>query len=90
MTKAAKIAISLPDDLLQDIERECKASGETRSELFRRAVRAYLRREREREMEEQYIRGYEQFPETEEEVAWAEYTTQVVMAENPWEGGDER
>ncbi len=90
MTKTAKIAISLPNDLLQDIERECKASGETRSELFRRAVRAHLRRERQRELEEQYIRGYTEMPETEEEVGWIHAAGLAALAQVPWdEGRDE-
>ena len=66
MGKTAKIAISLPEEMLQSVERERRASGETRSEFFRRAVEAFLRRQRERQMEEEYIRGYQEQPETEE------------------------
>ena len=85
MTKAAKIAISLPEDLLQGIDSRCKASGESRSAFLRRAVEVYLRRERERELEEQYVRGYQQFPETEEEIALATSMAHIALAENPWE-----
>ena len=81
----AKIAISLPDKFLESIERECKSRGETRSEFFRHAVEAFLHRERERQLEEQYIRGYQQYPETAEEVAIAESTLAEVLADNPWE-----
>ena len=90
MSKTVKIAISLPGDVLEGIERERRARGESRSEFLRRAVEAFLRREREREAIEQYIRGYQQQPETAEEVAFAESTLQAVMAENPWEDGDEQ
>jgi metal-responsive CopG/Arc/MetJ family transcriptional regulator len=81
----AKIAISLPDKFLESIEKECRARGETRSEFFRRAVESFLRRERERLLEEQYIRGYRQYPETAEEIAIAEATLVEALADNPWE-----
>ena len=90
MSKSAKIAISLPQELLKEIERESGARGVTRSEYLRRAVEAFLRREREREAIEQYIRGYQQYPETTEEIALAESTTLLAMAENPWEGDEEQ
>ena len=84
MRKTARITISLQEDLLQDIERESRASGETRSEFLRRAVEALLRRERQREAIEQYIQGYSQHPETQEELGWVEASSQEVLAEYPW------
>ena len=89
MNKTAKIAISLPESLLQGIERERTARGETRSQFVRQAVEAYLRRERERKDIEQYIRGYQQYPETPEEVAWAEFASQSALEESPWEDTDQ-
>ncbi|MDP6495372.1 MAG: ribbon-helix-helix protein, CopG family [Dehalococcoidia bacterium] len=90
MPKSAKIAIRLPESLLRDIQRECEARQETRSEFLRRAVEVYLRKERERELEAQYIRGYLEMPETEEETAIAEYTSRFAFAANPWEDDDEQ
>ena len=81
----AKIAISLPDDVLQEVEKERNASGETRSEFFRRAVKALLKREREREAVEQYVRAYQEMPETEEELGWVEAASQAVLEEYPWD-----
>jgi metal-responsive CopG/Arc/MetJ family transcriptional regulator len=80
-----KIAISLPDEMLQVVEAERQASGETRSEFFRRAMDEFLRRKMEREAIEQYIQGYQRYPETPEEVMLAESTLQTVLAEYPWE-----
>ena len=48
----AKIAISLPDEVLQAVEKERLASGQSRSEFFRNAVEAFLRQRRDRELEE--------------------------------------
>ena len=81
----AKIAISLPDDVYQAVEKARLANGESRSQFFRRVVEAYLARERERKAIEQYIRGYQQYPETKEEVELAESTLQYAFDEDSWE-----
>ncbi len=85
----AKIAISLPDDVLRDVEKERQASGESRSQFFRRAAIALLKRQREREWDQQYIRAYQEMPETEEEFAGLRSAGLEVLAELPWDEGDE-
>ena len=85
MTKVAKVAISLPEDILEVVEQERKARGESRSEFFRRAVEELLRQERERATVEKYIRGYQKMPETTEEIEAALSLTAPVLAEEPWE-----
>ena len=86
----AKIAISLPDEVLQAVEQERLARGESRSAFFRRAVEQLLRREREREADQRYVRGYLEFPETEEEDVWVRAAGLMALAEEPWEDGDEQ
>ena len=81
----AKIAISLPDETLREVEKERLATGESRSQFFRRAVEERLRRAREREDVEQYIRGYLKYPETREEIALAESTLAYAFDEDSWE-----
>ena len=85
MPKTAKIAISLPEDVLNAVEREREESGESRSEFFRRAVEMLLRRRREQEMSQQYIRAYQRMPETKEEVTAAYRAASSILAEEPWE-----
>ena len=85
MSKTAKIAISLPERLLQDIERERKARGETRSAFLRYAAEEFLRRKRVHELEQQYIRAYKKYPETKGERAIAESLIPYALADNPWE-----
>ena len=85
MSKTAKIAISLPEDLLQVLEAWRKACGQTRSEFFRQAVEAFLRREQERELDEQYVRGYLETPETDEEAAWVQAVGITSLAGEPWD-----
>ena len=85
----AKIAISLPEETFQAVEKERLANGMSRSEFFRRAVEEHLRRVKEREDVEQYIKGYLKYPETKDEIALAEATLGYVMAENPWDDESE-
>ncbi len=84
MAKVSKIAISLPEEVLTAVERERKESGESRSQIFRRAVDLLLRQRKEREVNEQYILAYEQIPETKEEIAAAYHAASTILAEEPW------
>ena len=86
----AKIAISLPDEVYQAVEKERLAKGVSRSEFFRRAAEDHLRRAKERELEEQYVRGYLENPETPEELEWVFKAGLEALAENPWEEGEDR
>ncbi len=85
MSKVAKIAISLPRDTLEAIEQERKATGESRSELFRRAVEAFLRERRQSDSVERYLRGYRAHPETTAEVKAVHAASAAALAEEPWE-----
>ena len=84
MSKTSKVAISLPEEVLAAVEREREESGESRSQIFRRAVGLLLRQRKEKEMSEQYIRAYQQLPETKEEVAAAHHAASTILAEEPW------
>ena len=81
----AKIAISLPEEMLQAVELERRATGESRSQFFRRAVEERLRRERDREDIARYIEGYQKYPETEDELAFAESALLYAFDEDSWE-----
>ena len=85
MPKTSKIAISLPEEVLTAVEREREESGESRSQIFRRAVGLLLRQRKEREMSEKYIRAYQQVPETKEEVTAARHSASTILAEEPWQ-----
>ncbi len=84
MSKVARIAISLPEEVLGDVERERQESGESRSQFFRRAVEVLLRCQREQEMGERYMRAYQRMPETVEEVEAARRAASTILAEEPW------
>ena len=83
----AKIAISLPDEVLEAIEKERMASGISRSEYFRRTVEEHLRREKQKEDVARYIQGYLDDPETPEEMEWVVRAGLEALADLPWEDG---
>jgi metal-responsive CopG/Arc/MetJ family transcriptional regulator len=85
MPKTSKIAISIPEEVLNAVEKERRESGESRSQIFRRAVDLLLRQRKEREKSELYIQAYEKLPETIEEVTAARHAASTILAEEPWE-----
>ena len=88
----AKIAISLPDEVLEAVEKERLGRSKvlSRSEFIKRAVQQYLKTESESSLEEQYIRGYLEQPETAGESECLGEAAAEVFAKNPWnqEGRD--
>ncbi len=86
----SKIAISLPQEVFLAIESARKASGESRSQFLRRAVEAYLRRQKEQELDEQYIQGYSEQPETPQEAGGLYSAGLAALAQEPWDDGDNR
>ena len=84
MPKTTKIAISLPSEMLTDVEQERRDSGESRSEFFRRAAQVLLRRRREQDMSERYVRAYQQTPETKGEIEAARRSASAILSEESW------
>jgi len=84
MAKVTKIAISIPEEMLNAVEKEREESGESRSQVFRRAIELLLRQRKEQELSEQYIQAYRQMPETEEEVKAARQAAISILAEESW------
>lgn len=53
-----KTAISIPDDIFEEAEEAAKQLGVSRSELFTRAIKAYLGERSERAITHSYNAGY--------------------------------
>jgi len=66
-----KIAMSLDEQLLEEIERVRGRTGESRSALIRRALDMLLETERRRQRISEYVEGYRRRPEPEKMVAAA-------------------
>jgi metal-responsive CopG/Arc/MetJ family transcriptional regulator len=84
MSKSAKVAISLPEDMLEAIEQVRRTRGESRSEFFRRAAEKLLKQEQEARALNAYVRGYCATPESKEEVEPVHRAGIAVLAEEPW------
>jgi metal-responsive CopG/Arc/MetJ family transcriptional regulator len=85
MKKSEKIAISLPSDVLKAVNAQCKGTGESRSAFFRRAAGELLRRQKEQEAIKRYIKGYQKYPETAEEMEPISKLGLKMLARESWE-----
>ena len=81
----ASINLTLPDDMLEIIERERASTGETQSEFFVRLIEAFAKQQKEAEDIERYRRGYEKYPETKEEMAWIEAAQKDAFPADYWD-----
>jgi hypothetical protein len=79
----AKVAISLPQDLLEAIEAARHTYGETRSQFFRRAVEALLDTRRGQDLDRCYVQAYQQTPETLDEGLYP--AALAALAQEPWD-----
>jgi metal-responsive CopG/Arc/MetJ family transcriptional regulator len=85
MSAIRKIAISLPSELVSDLERIRKQTGETRSAFIRRALELAMAERKQRVQIARYLEGYRKHPETAKEIKAAEAAATALLAEEPWE-----
>jgi len=84
MKPSVKIAISMPGDLLGQVDRARRRRKETRSQYFREAAAARLATSLTTAAEE-YRHGYRDQPETADEVAAANQSAIAILAAEPWD-----
>jgi len=85
---SSKVAVSLPADLLADVERYRRRSGESRSAVVRRALERLLDARVEADAVREYVEAYRRTPETAEEAALSTPSSEELAAlarEHPWE-----
>jgi metal-responsive CopG/Arc/MetJ family transcriptional regulator len=70
MGQSTKVSISLPPSLLKKVDRLRRATGETRSQLFRRAIGQVLEGENRTAAVTRYLEGYRTYPEGADEPYW--------------------
>jgi metal-responsive CopG/Arc/MetJ family transcriptional regulator len=68
---SSKLAVSIPDDLLREVERARRRRGLSRSAVVQTGLRAWLKAQRDAERVKRYVDAYRRHPETDEEVAEA-------------------
>ena len=81
----AKISISLPKETLEVVDRERRSTGETRSQLFRRALDTLLAQAREKEAAERYVASYLAEPEEEYDVDDVDALGAEVLERERWD-----
>lgn len=81
-----KIAITVDEGLLAEVERLRSHTGESRSAVFSRALRQLLRVREHDDRVAEYIAAYRAHPETAEEVDAAERLARESLSHAPpWE-----
>lgn len=85
MKKLSRITISLPTELLSEVEEKLAREDENRSATIRRLIEDALKGAKEKADVEQYIRAYKEQPQTEEEFGWTEALLGETLEDVPWE-----
>jgi metal-responsive CopG/Arc/MetJ family transcriptional regulator len=67
-----KVAISIPDELLAEVDAESRATQISRSRLFAMAAASFVEERRRARAIDQYVRSYAEHPETDQEVEASE------------------
>lgn len=85
MPKTTKVAISLPQGVLAAADREVAARGTNRSQLISLAIAHFLKHEGAKLESEQYMRGYIEQPEAEDDFPGLDHLASKALADEPWE-----
>ena len=85
--KAEKVAISLDRALLDRAEKLRQTTGESRSALVGRALRALLHTEAKARRVAEYVDGYRRLPETPREIDVARKLARRSAANVDWDDG---
>jgi metal-responsive CopG/Arc/MetJ family transcriptional regulator len=84
MIKTSKIAISLPQEDLERIEKIRRKMGLQRSVVIDKAIRFWLKHLDEQDMIKQYEAGYMTNPESVKEIEALEKMSAVAAEEEGW------
>jgi len=84
MRSAQKIAISLPTELMEKVERVRKQAKKSRSAFIRLALERALKELERKKLIERYQEGYREHPESEEEIEAAASAAAELFQEEPW------
>ena len=81
-----QIAVKLPDGLVRELD-ELVAQGlfSSRSSAVRRAVEIIVSGQRRQALDEAYVNGYRQVPESESELAEAKRLATQAIDDEPWD-----
>ena len=78
--EATKVAISVPTDLFDAVERARRSARKTRSAVVQEALRQWLRHQAELSLVRDYEAGYRRHPERADEIDEATATAAGLFA----------
>jgi Arc/MetJ-type ribon-helix-helix transcriptional regulator len=78
VTRVDEDLASLVDELIAE------GVAESRSDAVRQGLRVLIDQHRRRRTAEAIIRGYEQHPQTEDEIGWSDEATVRMIMDEPW------
>ena len=81
---ATKVAISIPSDLYQAVERVRKASGKSRSAVVQDALRYWLHSQAHAALVREYEAGYRRRPEGRREIKAAAAAAVRLLSTEDW------
>jgi metal-responsive CopG/Arc/MetJ family transcriptional regulator len=82
---ADKVAITVEEGLLQQVEALRRRTKESRSAVFARGARMLLNAEENRRKIDRYRDAYREYPETDDELARAEALAKVSVTAVKWD-----
>ncbi|QQR89791.1 MAG: ribbon-helix-helix protein, CopG family [Myxococcales bacterium] len=85
MAGSTKIAITLPDDVYDEVEKLRLANHESRSAVIQRAVRILLRHNERHARVREYVAAYKCSPESQDEVRQATALAKSGLSHVDWE-----
>jgi metal-responsive CopG/Arc/MetJ family transcriptional regulator len=83
-TDVSRFTVSVPARLLAAMDERLIRNGESRSALIRRLLEQALEDEDEKERVEQYVRGYQEQPQTDDEFGWTDQIAVEQLRETAW------
>ena len=78
VTRVDEDLVSLVDELVTD------GVVESRSDAVRQGLRVLIDEHQRRRTAEAIIRGYQQHPQTDHEIGWADKATVGMIGDEPW------
>jgi hypothetical protein len=85
VSETSRLTISLPTGLLEVVDQKLVQPSESRSAVIRRLLEGALRDLEEQEDLLRWTRGYEEDPQTNEELGWVDQVSGQALAHEPWE-----
>lgn len=82
LVKKTQTLVQLTTDLLAALDQQAAASGRSRSDIIREAIRHYFDEIIQDEIDKKILAGYRRKPQKSD--PWAEAATRESIAAEPW------